>query len=93
MSMSEEENLKRSLYEWFFKWDGRLEIDEKKQYYWVKDDKWKGDDSDDENLNEEEKTEEQIEEEQRKARQDVADRLKLKKEQEMIAFEERGGFS
>ena len=39
MSMSEEENLKRSLYEWFFKWDGRLEIDEKKQYYWVKDDK------------------------------------------------------
>ena len=51
--------MQKELYEWFFKWDGRLEKDENtKQYNWVKDEKWKGDDSDDENPNEEEKTEE-----------------------------------
>ena len=94
MSQEAEVDMQKELYEWFFKWDGRLEKDENtKQYNWVKDEKWKGDDSDDENQNEEEKTEEEIQKEKDKAAKDIADRLKLKKDQEMIAFEERGGFS
>ena len=61
MSQEAEVDMQKELYEWFFKWDGRLEKDENtKQYNWVKDEKWKGDDSDDENQNEEEKTEEEI---------------------------------
>ena len=58
----EGDTLKRELYDWFFKWDGRLEKDEQtKAYNWVRDEKWRGEDygdDGDENMHEEEKTDE-----------------------------------
>ena len=94
MRLTEEgQDLKRELYDWFFKWDGKLERDETtKKYHWLKDEKCKGDDSDENNIDAESKTDEQIAEEARKAQQDKDDRLKLKKEREMMDFEDKGGF-
>ena len=71
MSINDKDMLKRELYEWFFRWDGKLEEDknEKGGYKWVKDEK---DDQefDEEAQIEEEKTEEEKHQEKIKAKKE-----------------------
>ena len=94
MSVNDKDQLKRDLYEWFFRWDGKLVKVENKNgvYEWDNKDE-QNDKEQDEETEQEEKTSQDKEKEREKAKKEAEKRLELMREKEMMEFEERGGFS